>query len=192
MVEQTIPTHRDIASWFGGFCARRHPLGFVFFRTINDAGIELRLNIWNFHSHRSTQCDFGIHDHSYAFSSVVLFGEMRNTWYLRSQCGENYHHYTVRYRKSHSVLTANGNVSRLLPAREKVLRIHDRYRLKAGEIHSTQPLSKRVVTFMCIGGPVKRPAVTYSRVKKHRLTFDRLELSGMESAHILQHVLAEM
>jgi hypothetical protein len=114
---------------------QRHPLGFRVARLMSEGTNSLRLHIWPISS-QSAQPGFEIHDHTFAFKSHVLLGELQQAVY--SVIGSNapeYSLYNVHYDQSGSILIKSGDGVAVSDIERTTLRTGDTYELGAEIFH---------------------------------------------------------
>lgn len=170
--------------------AQRHPLGFFACKWELGGGRTLRLHLWNKEFGWAQEPGWEIHDHVFSFSSLLLFGVLRNRTYDIEEAPNNdaaYCVYNVSYK---------GAVSSMTPIRESVaLKVTSNieesapasYVMNGGVLHSSDLLSARALTVLATWTDQTCPKVARV-VSAHRcrlVPFDRAPFSRQRVAGLL-------
>lgn len=156
-----------------------HPLGFVSCVIYSVKGeYDIRVHFWPKGERRTKNPDWPIHTHSYALSSVVLKGRVRDLQY-KVVDGSDHSAYKVNYFDGGSEIVKTGTTMAL---KESVNTIHEtgeQYTVEQGIFHqSCVDLDQKAVTLVALSemtrnAPLVLGSDADARYPYERLPFDR-------------------
>lgn len=134
-----------------GYVPRVHGNGFVQL----DLSETVRLHVWGHPSIPRQKTDTPIHDHRFAFSSLILKGAMTNNLYemmaprnVHAMKATHREHRAVVRDRQDTVLEFTGRYVHLAPRTAITYRPGDSYAMRIGEIHESI-VHERTITVIC-------------------------------------------
>lgn len=125
-----------------------HPLGFLYAKVQSAGSVGIRLHVWSKEA-RVQEPQWNVHDHLFDFSSVVLFGSIRNERFaFEKALGGEAGLFQVAYDGADSVLTSLGQSGTLRPVGAETALEGAVYRLKSTELHNSSPIGTWAATIV--------------------------------------------
>ena len=152
-----------------------HPLGFVSCLISSKKGdYDIRVHYWPSGDRRTKNPNWPIHTHSYALSSLVLTGKVRDIQY-RMVDGSEHSAYKVNYFDGGSEILKTGTTMALS---ESVNRIHGsggQYSVEQGVFHqSLVELNEKAVTLVALSEMSGNPPLVLGTDAEVRYPYERV------------------
>ena len=155
-----------------------HPLGFVSCLIFSKKGeFDIRVHFWPKGERRTKKPDWPIHTHSYALSSVVLTGRIRDIQYQAVDCGEHCA-YKVKYFEGGSEMVKTDTTITLTESASTIHGPGEQYVVEQGIFHQSRvDLDKKAVTLVALSEMSKNSPLVMGldaevKYPYERLTFD--------------------
>jgi hypothetical protein len=158
--------------------AQRHPLGFFACKWELEGGRTLRLHLWSKEFGWAQEPGWEIHDHVFSFSSLLLFGALRNRTYdIEEASGTDaeYSVYDVTYKGSESSMNLIRKSVGLKLTSDAEESAAASYSMNGGVLHSSDLMSERAMTVLATWTDQACPEVArvVSAHQHQRVAFDR-------------------
>jgi hypothetical protein len=125
-----------------------HPIGFIYSHLLTSDAVSMRLHIWSGEA-RIQQPLWDVHDHVFAFESLVLTGSIRNeTFDFLPGPTPNHGIFTARYDGNESVLTSTGRFGSLCEKSAVTTPAGGTYSVSAKELHRSCAIGTFVATLL--------------------------------------------
>jgi hypothetical protein len=171
---------------------QKHPLGFKFLN-IGKVSLyeELRIHIWD-NKDDNQDNDLQIHDHSFNFESLVIFGKIKNIIYgLQNNSNSNGYIYKVKFVDNKSCLELISDNIEVKIKSSEIITEGNFYFVKNDEFHESINIENYSITLLKMIKPhIFKPPIVYSPKKiKEFMSFKRSYLSKMECNQISKIVI---
>ncbi|MBB4821847.1 hypothetical protein HNP29_005260 [Pseudomonas alcaligenes] len=152
-----------------------HPLGFASCVIRESPGEPtLRVHYWPPNDRRTKNPDWPVHTHSYALSSLVLYGSVEDIQFDMVD-GEEYSIYRVLYFSGDSEICSTGRKTNILKCISEVRAEGEQYRVECGVFHqSLVKFSESAVTFVVLSEYSSEAPLVLGRDGDDRYPYDRM------------------